>query len=138
MKSKSLAIQSVICFSLILLNFLVQVPYFLHLYAGRQPLAITLRSFAIMTPLFAYFLTAAILLYLRKPAGYWMMVLFLSVEFLFYLFGAFQSVANGLGLFFQVRNPDPVLRIIYSIGYTNLFASAYFLYLLLRYRREYF
>ena len=30
---------------------------------------------------------------------------------------------HGYPAFFQAQNPDVVLRVIYSIGYMNLFAS---------------
>ncbi len=54
------------------------------------------------------------------------MLAFLAVEFLFYLAGSLRAALHGFGPFFQVYNPDVVLRIIYSIGYLNLFAAAYF------------
>ena len=44
---------------------------------------------------------------------------------------------HGYPAFFQAQNPDVVLRVIYSIGYMNLFASGYFLLLLLRHRPLY-
>lgn len=58
----------------------------------------------------------------------------MGIEFLFYLWGVISSLAHGSGLFFQIHNPDLLLRIIFSIGYINFFASGYFLFLLLRHR----
>ncbi len=83
---------------------------------------------------FAFFLAASSMLFRRRRQGYALMLVFLSVEFLFYLLNVINSTAHGFGPFFQVRNPDIVLRIIYSIGYVNLFASGYFLLLLLQHR----
>jgi hypothetical protein len=134
MQDKSVLAQARVMFALILLNFAAQVPYFVHLYLGRQALAVTLRSFLIMGAVFAWFLAGAILLARCRHSGYGLMVAFLAVEFLFYLLGSVNSTLRGFGPFFQVRNPDVVLRVIYSIGYVNLFAAGYFLSLLLRWR----
>ncbi len=131
MRNETAIFQAKVSALLILANFAAQVPYFFHLYYERQAAGISARSFLIMGAVFAFFATAAVLLFKRQRFGYPLMLMFLSVEFLFYLFGEVQSLLRGYGLFFQIHNPDIVLRIIYSIGYLNLFASGYFLYLLL-------
>ena len=59
------------------------------------------------------------------------MVMFLAVEFLFYLWNTLGEVIHGYGLFFHLNNPDLLLRAVFAIGYVNLFASGYFLALLL-------
>ncbi len=134
MTPKSILVRAKVLSVLVLANFVAQVPYFFHLYYRVQSIWITARSLVIMGAVFAFFVLASLLLFRREKAGYPLMLIFLSIEFLFYLFGAVSSTARGLGPFFQVHNPDLILRIIYSIGYLNLFASGYFLYLLLRYR----
>ncbi len=126
--------QAWIMFFIILANFIAQVPYFFHLYYGRQAAYVTFRSFLIMGAVFAFFLAASLLFFQRYRAGWWLMLVFLSVEFLFYLFNVINSARHGFGLFFQILNPDIILRIIYSLGYLNLFAAGYFIYLLLRYQ----
>ncbi len=133
MPNKSVVLQARVLFALILLNFLAQIPYYLHLYAGRQAMSVTARSSLIMGFVFAFFLLASWLLFKGQRRGYPLMVAFLSCEFLFYLFGLVTSTLHGFTPFFQVRNPDVVLRVIYSIGYMNLFAAGYFLWLLIRY-----
>lgn len=55
----------------------------------------------------------------------------LVVEFLFYLWNTIGEVVHGFGLFFHLQNPDLLLRTVFAIGYINLFASGYFLCLLL-------
>ncbi len=128
---KIVNLQLGLCFGLILINFIAQMPYFYHLYAGRQSLALDLRSFAVMGAVFAWFIGSAILLSRGRRSGYWLMVGFLATEFLFYLYNNIGSVRHGFGLFFQVDNPDLLLRMVYSIGYVNLFASGYGLALLI-------
>ncbi len=129
---KNILTQAWICLALILANFVAQVPYFFHLYARTQDLATDIRSFLIMGAVFVVFLAGAILLFKGRRSGFWLLGIFLSAEFLFYLSNTVRSVLRGYALFFQVFNPDLTLRIIYSIGYLNLFASGYFLFLLLR------
>ena len=52
------------------------------------------------------------------------------MEFLFYFLSAVHSMMNGFEPFHQVENHDLLLRIVYGIGYLNLFASGYLLVLL--------
>ncbi|HYT37161.1 MAG TPA: hypothetical protein VEL49_08250, partial [Ktedonobacteraceae bacterium] len=85
----------------------------------------------IMLFVFAAFLLASTLLFKRRALGYWLMLIFLAVEFLFYLWNTLGEVIHGYGLFFHLNNPDPLLRAVFAIGYVNLFASGYFLGLLL-------
>jgi hypothetical protein len=129
--------QAWICLALILANFLAQVLYYLHLYAGRMPLALEIRGSLVMGSVFTLFLAGAVLFLKRQAAGYWLLIPFLTVEFLFYLYNTIGAVVHGYGLFFQVFNPDLTLRIVFSIGYLNFFASGYFLYLLLRNREAF-
>jgi len=132
MESKSVRVQTIILFLLILANFIAQVPYFLHLYyrPGMNLLA-EARPFLTMGGVFAVFLVASILLFRRTLAGYWLMLAFLVVEFLFYLWNTVGEVVHGYGLFFHLQNPDMLLKIVFAIGYINLFAAGYFLCLLL-------
>ncbi len=137
MQDKRTLVQVWTCFGLILANFIAQIPYFFHLYFGTQSLFADFRSFLIMGAVFALFLVGSIQLFKRQRLGYWLMILFLSTEFLFYLRNIIGSLFHGYGLFFQVLNPDLILKIVYSIGYLNLFVSGYFLFLLI-YKRDTF
>lgn len=132
MESKPIRVQVIILFLLILANFIAQIPYFLHLYykPGMNLLA-EARPSLIMGFVFAVFLVASILLFKRTIVGYWLMLIFLAVEFLFYLWNTIGEVVHGYGLFFHLNNPDLLLRSVFAIGYINLFASGYFLGLLL-------
>jgi hypothetical protein len=132
MENKAVRVQTIILFLLILANFIAQVPYFLRLYykPGMNWLAEG-RPFLIMGFVFAVFLVASILLFRRSIAGYWLMLAFLMVEFLFYLWNTVGEVVHGYGLFFHLQNPDMLLKIVFAIGYINLFAAGYFLGLLL-------
>jgi hypothetical protein len=135
--NKTIRLQVSILFFLILANFLAQIPYFLHLYYNpHNPLA-DVRGILLMLLVFGVFLLASILLFTRRATGYWLMLLFVAVDFLFYLWNTVGAVIHGYGLFFQLNNADLLLRVIFAIGYVNLFASGYFLGLLLI-GRDYF
>lgn len=131
MESKSIRIQVIILFLLILANFIAQIPYYLHLYYNPNDLLAQAKGVLIMSFVFAVFLLASLFLFKRKVLGYWLMVMFLAVEFLFYLWNTLGEVVHGYGLFYHFNNPDLLLRAVFAIGYINLFASGYFLCLLL-------
>ena len=131
MESRNIRIQVIILFLLILANFIAQIPYYLHLYYNPNNVLAQAKGGLLMLFVFGIFLFASILLFKRQVLGYWLMVMFLAVEFLFYLWNTIGEVMHGYGLFFHLNNPDLLLRAVFAIGYVNLFASGYFLALLL-------
>jgi hypothetical protein len=137
MGSKKIGVQVIILFLLILTNFIAQIPYYLHLYYNPNHLLAEARSVLIMSFVFGIFLLASFLLFKRRVIGYWLMVIFLAVEFLFYLWNTVGEVIHGYGLFFHLYNPDLLLKAVFGIGYVNLFVSGYFLGLLLFKRSDF-
>jgi hypothetical protein len=137
MESKNIRVQVIILFLLILANFIAQIPYYFHLYYNPNNLLAEAKGVLIMLFVFGVFLLASILLFKRSVLGYWLMVIFLAVEFLFYLWNTLGEVIHGYGLFFHLNNPDLLLRTVFAIGYLNLFASGYFLGLLLLKRTDF-
>ncbi len=131
MGSKNIRIQAIILFLLILANFIAQIPYYLHLYYNPNNLLAQAKGVLLILFVLGVFLLASLLLFKRRALGYWLMVVFLAVEFLFYLWNTLGEVIHGYGLFFYLNNPDLLLRAVFAIGYTNLFVSGYFLGLLL-------
>ena len=128
---KSIRVQVIILFLLILANFLAQIPYYLHLYYNPNNLLAQLRGGFLLLIVFAVFLLASFLLFKRTVIGYWLMVMFLAVEFLFYVWNTLGGVIHGYGFLYHLANPDLILRAAFAIGYVNLFVSGYFLCLLL-------
>ena len=127
--SKKLSLQIHILFYVTLANFIAQIPYTIHLY-GVAKLFMLSRGFLLMDIVFAMLMIGYIRFMKREWIGYWLLVVFLSLEFLFYLWNFIGSLLHGYGLFFQLFNPDLILTIVFIIGYLNLFASGYFLFLL--------
>lgn len=137
MESKSIRIQVIVLFLLILANFIAQIPYYFHLYYNpNNPLA-QARGVLIMSFVFMIFLLASLLLFKQKVLGYGLMVAFLVVEFLFYAWNTLGEVLHGFGLFYHLADPDLLLRAVFAIGYVNLFAAGYFLFLLLLQRTRF-
>ena len=131
MGAKSIRVQVIILFLLILANFLAQIPYYLHLYYNPNNLLAQLRGGFLLLIVFVLFLLASFLFFKRTVIGYWLMVMFLALEFLFYVWNTLGGVIHGYGFFYHLANPDLILRAVFAIGYVNLFASGYFLCLLL-------
>jgi len=128
--SRIFKLQVNILFVLILANFIAQIPYTIHLY-GVNRLATISPGIIAMYVVFVLFLVGYFLFRQKRMLGYWILVVFLALEFIFYLWDFIGSLMHGFGLFFQLFNHDPILRAVFAIGYINLFASGYFLFLLL-------
>lgn len=136
MKNRLLYIQLYILFSLILCNFLAQILYFYHLYyKGLSSLLIHFQGIILMLIVLCCFLIPFIFFIRKNIYGYWALCWFLAIEFLFYLGTTILSLFHGYPLFFQLFNHDLILRFVFAVGYINLFASGYFLLLILLYKK---
>jgi hypothetical protein len=118
-----------ILFWITIINYIVQIPYNLHLY---HTLASSLSGFILLAATFLLFIIPYIFLKGGMKSGYVGLIIFLSIEFLFYFSNILFSMANGYPPFFQLENHDPILFTAFLIGYVNLFASGYFLYYFLK------
>jgi hypothetical protein len=128
---RSLLVQFWILFTLILANFLAQIVYYFHLYYSvRHPFP-ALRSTVLLGLVFILFLAANGLLIMQHKAGRPAILFFLSLEFFFYLWNIAGGVLHGFGWFFNLSEPDPILRAIFAIGYLSFLACGYFMALLL-------
>ena len=127
MGNPRIRIQVIILFLLILVNFIAQIPYYLHFYYNPNNLLPSAKGILLMLLILGIFLFASILLFTRKVLGYWLMVIFLTIEFLFYLSNVLVEVIYGAGLLYYLNNPNLLLRVVFAIGYLNLLASGYFL-----------
>ena len=133
--NRKLLVQLWILFASILANFVAQAVYFFHLYyTPRQPLP-NLRSFLLMGSVFALFLISYTLFIKNRRIGFYLLALFLFMEFVFYLWNFIGAGLRGPGWFFHLNDPDPILWLVFTIGYINLFTAGYFLFLLLHNRR---
>jgi hypothetical protein len=133
--NRNLLIQIWILFASILANFVAQVVYFFHLYyTPRQPFP-DLRSLLLMGAVFVLFLVGYVLFLQQQRIGFYLLALFLLMEFTFYLWNFIGAGLRGPGWFFHLSESDPILWIVFAIGYLNLFTSGCFLFLLWRNRQ---
>ncbi len=133
--NRQLRSQAWILFASILANFVAQVVYFFHLYYTPQQPFPTLQSSLLMGGVFALFLVGYVLFIKYKRIGFYLLALFLLMEFAFYLWNFIGAGLRGPGWFFHLSEPDPVLWTVFAIGYVNLFTSGYFLFLIWRNRQ---
>lgn len=119
-------------------NFLAQVPYYYHQYYARSHRPPTLLGAVLMLLVLAWFVVGYWRIAARKPLGLVLSVSFLLVEFLFYLQTQIVQAATGNGILLHVLHPDdPLLFVVFLIGYINLLATPFLVWGLLRYRESF-
>jgi hypothetical protein len=109
-----------------LLNYVAQIPYYLINYYFPYHVLPTLSSTVLLGITLVWFLIGYIGLKKRKPFGTYVLLSFLTVEALFY----FRSIIFG-AFFFQMQNPDLIIRSIFMYGYVSGFVAAWYVFLLM-------
>ncbi len=127
-----------ILFFILLSNFVAQIVYFYHLYYTPQHPYPSFKSTFLMGSVFLLFLVSFILLLAKPKTGFYIMVFYLGLEFFFYLWNILgRAFVPGYGWFFHLRDRDPILWVVFAIGYLSFFASGYFLMLLIYQRKSF-
>ena len=117
-----------ILFIVVIANFIAQIPYYLHQYHTPPSTIGTLLLLAVLV----WFLLGFTWVWQGKTKGYAVMIAFLITEFLFYLSTQITQAVSGKGILLHVMNPeDPVLFMVFGIGYINLIVSGIFIILLI-------
>lgn len=111
------------------------MPYTIHQYGPNRLFAAS-TGWLMMVVVFVLLLVGAGLFLLRWRMSYWLLLLFVTLDFLFYLGNIAISIAAGYGAFFQLAYSDPLLRVVFGIGYLNFVAAGYCLLLLVLQRRN--
>lgn len=120
-------------FIIVITNYLIQIPYDYHLYGFNN---LNIRGMVLLILSFVLFIVPYVLLLIKKSGGYSGMILFLTIEFLFYLLNFIGSIAHGYTPFYQLKNADPILFTAFLVGYINFIASGYFLFYFLNNRKK--
>jgi uncharacterized membrane protein len=118
-------------------NYVAQVPYYLHQYYIPHPALPSLAGTAMLLATLIWFLLGWTLLMRRRSrTGYWLLLTFLLAETAFYLYNEFNQVTHGFAPFFHLQNHDPLLLVVFAIGYLNMLGGGVFVAALLwRYHR---
>jgi hypothetical protein len=121
-----------IVLSVVGLNYLAQIPYYLHLYYPRPP---SLLGTLALGATFAWFAVGFVLLVRGARTGYWLLLSFLVAMVGFYLYNVMNQIVHGINTLFFLRDHDPLVGVVLAIGHVNLLAGIYFLWFLVtRYR----
>jgi lipid-A-disaccharide synthase-like uncharacterized protein len=116
-------------------NYLAQVPYYLHQYYATYHAAPSVLGAALLAATLLWFVLGIVGLHRGSARGYLLLISFLSVEFLFYVQTQVVQLISGHGvLLYVIRPSDPVLFIVFGIGYINFVAAGWFVYYLVTHR----
>lgn len=121
--------------AVIVSNYVAQIPYYLHLYYFPRHIAPSPTGVALLGLTLAWFLLGYIGLARGWRAGYWLLLTYLAAVVAFYLGNMLNQVANGFGPFFHVQTRDPILFVVFGVGYLNLVGGITFLALMAVFRR---
>lgn len=121
--------------AVVLANYLAQIPYYLHLYYFPHRAAPPLGGSLLLLATLIWFLVGCIRLARGSRAGYWVLLSFLIVEVAFYVYNMLIQVTHGFAPFFHLQDRDPLLFVVFAIGYLNLLAGLCFIAYLLWHRR---
>ncbi len=113
-----------------LANYAAQVPYYLYNYYFPYRVLPTFSSIALLGFTLVWFLFGYFGFQKKIKYSYGLLLSFLIVEALFYLhsfvFGAF---------FFQMQNPNPIIKAVFIVGYISGAVAGYYAYRLIRSRK---
>ena len=126
-KPKPLAVL----FWVVILNYLAQIPYYVHQYYRPRHLAPNWSGTALLVLTLVWFLLGYFRYIQAKRYGFGILLSFLIVQVLFYGHAILFSLA-GQGAIAQLGTHSPFLFVIFSIGYLNFFVAAYYAYKLMK------
>lgn len=112
-------------------NYLAQIPYYLHLYYFPHGALPSLLGSILLGLTLAWFLAGALGFARGRAWGYWLLAMFLLTEVSFYALNMLNQALHGIPPFFHLQTHDPILFVVFGIGYLNMLAGVYFLFALL-------
>lgn len=116
-------------FIIVILNYLAQIPYDIHLYHGYFNIFGTILLLITLV----WFLVGYYLIYKRKKFGYWLLVSFLLVQVIFYFQNEIVLSFFGYGIMYHfLHTRDVILLSVFFIGDINFFAACYYSYYLIK------
>ena len=109
------------------INYIAQIPYYLHNYYFRYHLAPTTSSIVLLGGTLAWFLVGYVGTMRHTKYGYGTLLSFLVVEVLFYA----HTLLSGTFLR-QLHNPSMVINAVFVIGYISGITAGVYVWLLVR------
>ena len=112
-----------------LVNYLAQIPYYLHNYYVPHHLIPSVRAVGLLGFTLIWFVIGYTA-YIRKiKYGYAILLSYLVVQALFYGMTCLSGAA-----IMQLHNHSNIIRAVFLVGYTSGFVAAYYSYKLIRFR----
>ena len=118
----------------VLANYLAQIPYYLRLYYFPHGVAPSWSGTALLALTLAWFAAGYLGVVRGWSAAYWVLLAYFVTVVTFYLRNMLTQVTHGYPPFMHLQARDPILFMVFGIGYVNLLAGIAFLYVLVRYR----
>jgi len=118
--------------AVVLLNYLAQIPYYLHQYYFPRHLPPNSTGATLLFVTFVWFLVGYIMFVRDKKYGKGLLLSFLAAQVLFYGHAIAFGLINGSGIVAQLTTHSPFLLVIFLIGYINFAVAAYYLIQLLK------
>lgn len=117
---------------IVLLNYLIQIPYDIHLYHGRfNPLGVMLLLVTLI-----WFITGFVTFVNNIKVGYWILFTFLLIQFIFYFENEIILSFFGYGIIWHLFHVNDVIRwTAFFIGDLNFLIASYYLYYLQKKRK---
>lgn len=116
----------------ILVNYLAQIPYYLHQYYFPRHFAPSLLGVVLLTITLAWFIAGYVRYLQNKRYGWGLLLSFLLAQVLFYGHSIVLGLFTGGGIVAQMETPSRFLLVIFLIGYINFTVAAYYLVRFLR------
>lgn len=119
--------------AVVLLNYVAQIPYYIHFYGVRHVAPNYLGTGIFLVATLALFLVGYLLTLRAYRAGGWLLLLFLVLEFVGYL------LHNLAGAFLKdLPLSDPLFLTVSLLGYLNFVGAFVFILIMMRYHRQFF
>jgi hypothetical protein len=122
----------VVLFWVVIVDYLAQVPYYLVNYYLPHRTPPSVSAIVLLSLTLAWFLVGYFAYRAHRRYGFWVLLSFLAVEGLFYLN---TMLFGGLGVL--LGTPNPVLRIVFLVGYVTGLLSLTYAVLLVVFRTRY-
>ena len=125
-----------ILFSVVLLNYVAQIPYYLHQYYIPRHLPPSFIGSLLLVTTLAWFLVGYARYTAGKRYGWSILVAFLATQVLFYGHSVLLGLLSGGGVVAQLRTSSLFLLVIFLIGDLNFIVATYYLWLLVSRRKN--
>lgn len=128
-----------ILITIIVANYLAQIPYYFHQYYAPHRLLPSLVGALLLMATLIWFLAAYRLLAKGHRAGWWLLFAYLLVVFLFYIQTQIMQAVTAHQILLYVYHPKNVLLFaVFGIGYLNCIAALYYLFYLVVNRQKFY